>query len=78
MCHPVLMIDKEWPNLRFMKSNLTEEDSNCILHDWWQNVRVENLPVFVESHHGRHVLQRGRGRRGDLVVRHRRPGQSDI
>ena len=78
MCHPVLMIDKERPNLRLMKSNLMLEDLYGILHDWWQNVRVENLPMFVESHHGRHVLQRGRSRRGHLVVRHSRPGQRDI
>ena len=49
-----------------------------VLHDRGQDVRLEDLPVFVVSDHGRHVLQRGRGRRSDLVVSHRRPGQRDI
>ena len=53
-------------------------DLHFILHDRGKNVRIDNLPVFVESHHGRHVLQRCRSRRGHLVVRHSRPGQRDI
>ena len=49
-----------------------------ISHDWGKNVGIDDPPVLVEGDHGGHVLQRGGGRRGHLVVRHCRPGQRDI
>ena len=49
-----------------------------ISHDWGQNVGIDNPPVLVEGDHGGHVLQRGGGRRGHLLVRHSRPGQRDV